>query len=87
MSQSRSKKPKKPDPDKLLAKLVALKQPEADVPPGFRDIEYWSQRFNGKDRSDVYELLKAGVKAGVIESGSFRPERGARRKTHWREIK
>ena len=86
MNRSVSKKPKKPDPDALLAKLVALTQPEADVPPGFRDIEYWCQRFDGKDRSDVYNMLKLGVKAGVIESGSFRPERGARRKTHWREI-
>jgi hypothetical protein len=85
MKKSSSRKLKKPDA--LLAKLVALTQPEADVPLGFRDIEYWCKRFNGKDRSDVYNMLKLGVKAGVIESGSFRPERGARRKTHWREIK
>lgn len=86
MSKSNSRPQKTPDPDALLAKLVALTQPEADVPPGFRDIEYWCERFDGKDRSDVYNMLKLGVKAGVIESGSFRPERGARRKTHWREV-
>ena len=83
MKKSSSRKLKKPDA--LFAKLVELTQPQADAPEGYYPISYWAERFKGKDESDVYRMLKAGVASGILETGMFRAFPGDKKRKHWKE--